>query len=410
MTDRPTTAAVVRALFLETTFGRLWYAGAVASTMRWLESLAVGVFVFDLTGSAIMVAVFLFLRWAPLVLFGAGFGVIADRISRKSIQFVGLAAMSATSAILGVLIICEAASMWHIGAGAFLSGVFTSTDYSTRRAMVGDAAGLERVGVAMAFDTGTNNGTRMLGPALGGFLLEFMGLHGAYMLGAVFYASAAYAILRMPYYQARPAGPPPKVFANLVEGFRYARNEPTVVGVLSITVIVNAFGFPFASVLPVIGRDTLGLSAFPVGILASSEGLGALIGAIFVGMTVRPARYGKFFVCGSCLFLSGVLLFAVSTQFELSLVVLFAAGFGVAGFSSMQSTILLSVTPPEMRGRVMGLLAVSVGTMPLGILYAGFLADWLGAPMGLALVAGQGLLLWLLLAIYWRRNVRPLTS
>ena len=88
----------------------------------------------------------------------------------------------------------------------------------------------------------------------------------------------------------------------------------------------------------------------------------------------------------------------------------FAAGFGVAGFSSMQSTILLSVTPPEVRGRVMGLLAVSVGTMPLGILYAGFLADWLGAPMGLALVAGQGLLLWLLLAIYWRRNVRPLTS
>ena len=86
-----------------------------------------------------------------------------------------------------------------------------------------------RVGVAMAFDTGTNNGTRMLGPALGGFLLEFMGLHGAYLLGAVFYASAAYAILRMPYYQARPAGPPPKVFANLVEGFRYARNEPSSV-------------------------------------------------------------------------------------------------------------------------------------------------------------------------------------
>ena len=73
----------------------------------------------------------------------------------------------------------------------------------------------------------------------------------------------------------------------------------------------------------------------------------------------------------------------------------------------MQSTILLSVAPPEIRGRVMGLLAVSVGTMPLGILYAGFLADWLGAPTGLALVAGQGLFLWLLAALYWRRNVKP---
>ena len=105
----------------------------------------------------------------------------------------------------------------------------------------------------------------------------------------------------------------------------------------------------------------------------------------------------------------GIFCFSLSPYFSTSLVALLIAGFGVAGFSSMQSTILLSVTPPEIRGRVMGLLAVSVGTMPLGILYAGFLADWLGAPIGLALVAGQGLFLWLLAALYWRRNVKLLT-
>ena len=104
----------------------------------------------------------------------------------------------------------------------------------------------------------------------------------------------------------------------------------------------------------------------------------------------------------------GIFCFSLSPYFSTSLVALLIAGFGVAGFSSMQSTILLSVTPPEIRGRVMGLLAVSVGTMPLGILYAGFLADWLGAPIGLALVAGQGLFLWLLAALYWRRNVKLL--
>lgn len=404
----PGTCVVARALFRETAFGRLWLSGVVGSTMRWLESLAVGVYVFDLTNSPVMVAFFLFLRWVPLVLFGAWFGVIADRVSRKTILLIGLAVMSGVSGILWVLAATGTVALWHIGLAAFLGGTFTSTDYSTRRAMIGEAAGMERVGVAMALDTGTNNGTRMLGPALGGFLLEFFGLHGAYFLGMVLYAAAAATIWRMDYAQPRASGPAPKVLGNLIAGFRYARGEPIVVGVLVITVIVNAFGFPFGSILPVIGRDTLALSPFLVGVLASSEGFGALLGAVVVGFTVRPARYAKFFVAGSFLFLLGVLLFALSPLLETSLAVLLLAGLGIAGFSSMQSTILLSVAPPEVRGRVMGLLAVSVGTMPIGIMYAGFLADCFGAPMGLALVAVQGLVLWSLAALYWRRNVAPL--
>lgn len=403
----PGTLAVAATLFRETAFGRLWFAGAIGSTMRWLESLAVGVYVFDLTGSPVTVALFLFLRWAPLVLFGAWIGVVADRVSRKAILLGGLVVMAAVSGVLGLLTVTGMVALWHIGVAAFLGGTFTSTDYSTRRAMIGEAAGLERVGVAMAFDTGTNNGTRMLGPAIGGFLLQFFGLHGAYFLGMALYGIAALVVWRMAYCQPRVAGPAPRVLGNLVAGFRYARGEPIVVGVLVITVIVNAFGFPFASILPVIGRDTLALSPSLVGVLAASEGFGALLGAIGVGFTVRPARYATFFVAGSFLFLLGVFLFALSPRFESSLAVLLLAGLGIAGFSSMQSTILLSVAPPEVRGRVMGLLAVSVGTMPIGIMYAGFLADWLGAPTGLALVAGQGLLLWALAALYWRRNVRP---
>tara|TARA_B100000676_G_C18087447_1_gene856285 strand:+ start:204 stop:1451 length:1248 start_codon:yes stop_codon:yes gene_type:complete len=401
-------ARIIKTLFAETTFGSLWYSGAITSTMRWLESLAVGVYVFDRTNSPIMVAVFLFLRWAPLVLFGAWVGVIADRISRKAILFGGLVTMFVVSLGLGFLTVLGLVELWHIGIGAFISGVFTSTDYSTRRAMIGEAAGLDRVGVAMAFDTGTTNGTRMLGPAIGGFMLQFFGLHGAYLLGAFLFATAVLLIWRMPYRQTQTDEAAPKVLRNLVEGLRYARSEPMVLGVLMITIIVNAFGFPFGNILPIIGRDTLGLSAFPVGVLAASEGLGALLGAIGVGMAVRPSRYGKFFICGSFIFLAGIFCFSLSPYFSTSLVALLIAGFGVAGFSSMQSTILLSVTPPEIRGRVMGLLAVSVGTMPLGILYAGFLADWLGAPIGLALVAGQGLFLWLLAALYWRRNVKLL--
>ena len=106
-------ARIIKTLFAETTFGSLWYSGAITSTMRWLESLAVGVYVFDLTNSPIMVAVFLFLRWAPLVLFGAWVGVIADRISRKAILFGGLVTMFVVSLGLGFLTGFGLVGLWH---------------------------------------------------------------------------------------------------------------------------------------------------------------------------------------------------------------------------------------------------------------------------------------------------------
>ena len=391
------------ALFRETSFGRLWFAGAGASVLRWLESLAVGVYVFDATDSPFLVAIFLFLRWAPLLLLGALIGAIADRVSRKSILLGALAVMTLNAGVLGLLLIFDAAELWHIGLGAFLSGIYTATEFSTRRAMIGETAGPHRLGIAMAIDAGTSNGTRMLGPALGGLLLEFVGLHGAYFLGFVVYGTGFVSVLGLDYEVVR--GPAVKMLGNLVAGIRYVRGEPRILGVLAITVIVNAFGFPFASVLPVIGRDTLGLSAFPVGLLASSEGFGALLGALFVAATVRPSRYDRYFVFGSLIFLTGILFFALSTSFPLSLAVLIMTGIGIAGFSSMQSTILLSSATPEVRGRVMGLLAVSVGTMPLGILHAGFLADRLGAAPGMTIVAAEGLVLWVAAAIYWRRKV-----
>ena len=137
-------ARTVKVLFTETSFGSL-FLGAITSKMRWLESLAVGVYVFDLTDSPIMVAAFLFYALGAACLVGAWIGVIADRVSRKAILFGGLLTMFAVSLVLGLLTVFDLVELWHIGVGAFISGVFTSTDYSTRRAMIGEAAGLETV-------------------------------------------------------------------------------------------------------------------------------------------------------------------------------------------------------------------------------------------------------------------------
>ena len=391
-------------LFGNRAFRSLWFCGGINSTMRWLESLATGVFVFDLTDSPLTVAFVLFARWVPLVLFGAVMGALADRVDRRRIMIAGFSTAAVSSAVLGVLVVTGAIEVWHIALGAFVNGSYTATDYPTRRTMIGEIAGAERIGVAMAFDSLTNNGTRMLGPALGGLLLATTGLQGVYFLGMTLFAVGGLLAFSVVHRRLVPPTTGTHILANLLDGFRYVRTQPVVLGTLAVTVAVNMFGFPFATMVPVIGRDILGLGAFPVGLLSSAEGGGAFIGALIVAALVRPHHYKVLFLAGATLFISGVLVFALSGSIEASFAALVVGGFGVAGFSAMQSTLLMSHVPPEIRGRVMGVLTMSIGTMPLGILHVGLLADWFGPQAALTTVAVEGLALMAAIVVWWRRR------
>ncbi len=392
-------------MFRSGRFVRLWLAGSIGSMMRWFETLAIGVYVYNISDSAFLVAIFLLLRWMPLVLFGIGMGVAADRISRRLMMVVGLSIMSVISATLGTLAASGVLELWHIAAAAFCGGTYTSSDYSTRRALIGEVAGPLRIGTAMALDACTNNGTRMFGPAIGGLVLMLGGIGGVFMLGAIVYAIAAFIMFGFRENPKPPPGPATKVLANIAEGFRYVGGQPMIITVLSVTALVNMFAFPFASVLPVIGRDTLELNPFLVGILAACEGMGAFLGAVCIAATVGPSRHTAVFLGGSALFLTGILIFALSPWLVLSFAALFFAGIGVSGFSSMQTTLLITNTDPAVRGRMLGLLAVCIGMMPFGILYTGILAETLNAAAGLALVVLHGLTALAVAITYWSRKV-----
>jgi predicted MFS family arabinose efflux permease len=176
--------------------------------------------------------------------------------------------------------------------------------------------------------------------------------------------------------------------------------------------MVNIFGFPYVSMVPVIGKDELGLSPVLIGVLASAEGLGALITALTIATQAGPLKYTRIYLYGSFLFLVAVLLFALSDWFALSLLIIFIGGFGIAGFATLQSTLVMMATPPEMRSRVMGVLTVSIGTGPLGILHVGLLASLLSAPTAVMIIAIEGLIVLGIATLIWpelrrRTDVRP---
>lgn len=386
----------------------MWLAGGLAGTMRWLEILAVGVYTYQASGSPLLVALMLFARMLPNMVLGAFTGAIAARVNRKHLLLMGLGVMCLVSAVLCVLLLVGRAELWHIAVGALLAGVFWSMEFPVRRTVLGEIAGLERIGAAMGLDAATNNATRMLGPLLGGLLLTALGLEGAFALGIVLYAVGFVSVATLAFHdEPRRSGEIRGVLDSIREGLAYIRSERLIAGVLVVTVFVNLFGFAYTSMIPVIGEKRLHLGPVAIGVLMSMEGLGALLGSLGVAFWGRSRYYTTIYLGGSLLFVFMVFAFSLSSWYVLSLGLLFTGGVGIACFGAMQSTLIFSASLPEMRTRVMGVLVACIGAGPIGVLQLGLLAEWIGAHAAVAGVSLVGLLALGLATFKWPELRRP---
>ncbi|MEM7406806.1 MAG: MFS transporter [Pseudomonadota bacterium] len=387
-------------LLKEREFVTLWMLGALASIIRWLEMLAIGVYVFDVTGSPFLVAVMTVARMAPLALAGMLSGVVAEYVNRRTLLIAGFGLMAVQSAGLALWSTLTPVPIWALIVASFANGLFWTTDFSARRTIMAEVCGVRRIGIAMSLDSITSNGTRMLGPALGGLLLQLIGLDGAFILGIFVYligTGLAFSLVRPP----DGSGDDQGILASMLEGLRYIRTNRALTATLMITIVFNVWGFPMTSMVPVIGKDFLQLSAFPVGLLMSAEGVGATIAALLITAYSQPRIYKRLYFFGVFLYLDMILLFAYTGWPWLSGAWLLILGLGGAAFASMQAALVLLYTKPEYRSRVMGVLAVCIGTGPLGFIHLGLLADWVGAPLALVIMALEGILALLIVAIIW---------
>ena len=380
------------ALFRRADFLRVWLAGGFSGTIRWLETLAIGLYTFHETGSPFLVTAMVFARTLPSMLLGAPVGVLAARLDRKRLLAINFAVLTVTAAVLFALAHTGRLELWHIAAGAVLSGCTWAMDHPVRRTLLGEIAGNRRLAVAMSLDMATVHATRAIGPIAGGALLHWHGIAGVYALAILLNGASFLNATRLRHRPGREVPSPTLRFARILsEGVAFARGNPVVLAVLTVTLIVNLFGFSYISIAPVIGEEILGLDPVRVGFMMATEGLGAFLGSLALATFVRPAWYRPVYGVGAAGFLVMVFLFSLSTWFAASFPILFLAGLGVSGFAAMQGTLLMHGTPPEMRSRLMGLLTLSIGFAPLGILLVGALSEWLGPARALTVTSLTGL-------------------
>lgn len=387
-------------LIADPTFRKLWLIGVLMGAMRWLELLAVGIWVYDLTNSPVLVALMTMLRMAPLALFGSIIGVIADRLDRKLLLVLSLSLMGSAAGVLALSASAGTLAIWQVGLGAFLSGLGWSTDLPVRRTILGEAVGHARLGPAMSMDSASNNATRMFGPIAGGGLYAAIGMEGTYAVAAFFYFVAVVLALFVVCKTADKTPRPFALFREIGEGVAYLRQSRALLGHLGITIIVNLFAFPYASMAPVVGRETFDIDPVRIGLLLTVEGAGAFAGALLIAFVAPPYRFRRIYLFGSILFVFCILAFSLVTNYIAALLFLAVGGFGIAGFASMQSAIMFSEAPPEIRSRLMGILSVCIGAGPLGVLHVGWLASFIGGSAALSVIAVEGLAATLILV--WR--------
>ena len=326
-------------------FRKIWLAGGLYGTVRWLDMLAVGVFTYEVTNSPLIVAFMVFLRLLPLILMGTVIGALAERFNRRRMLLGGLIVLSVVCAVLGLLALSGRITLWHVGVGALVNGTLFSADFSVRRMLLGEVAGLSRLGAAMGLDSATNNATRMAGPLIGGLVYQAIGLEGTYLVGFLLTGLAALLIARLSGDTSTPPVRGSSLLQDIVEGLRYIRTNRVVTSVLVITVLMNLFAFPYLGMIPVIGKDVLNLSPSLIGVLAAADGCGAFFGALIVAVFAPSAAFRRIFFVGSTVVLLAVLVFSLSPMFGLSVSVLLIGGLGLAGLVRCRRRSFLSRYP-----------------------------------------------------------------
>ena len=385
-------------------FLRLWLVGASANAMRWLELLASGLFAYEATGSALAVTVVVALRQLPQLTFGAFAGAISEALNRKTIVLLALIIPAAVSTVLAALAGTDQLALWHVALGNLVSGTMWATEMSTRRRMVGEAAGPHRIVQAIALDSATSAATRMIGPILGGLAYQWLDMRGAYTVTALVQFAGAFALAGLAYTQTTRRLALGRIPAEIAEGLAFARTNAVILLVFGITVITNAFAFAYSGLVAPLGQGEFGVSPSLVGLLAAGEPLGCLLGgALIAGGVVRLDRRFTF-AGGAALFMVALIALALSPSYWLALLALIVGGLGTAGFSNMQSTLILTEAPPQIRSRLMGIVTVCIGTGPLGVLAAGYLSDHIGPRSAVLIMACLGLLTTAALVLALRRR------
>ncbi|MFI0409868.1 MFS transporter [Actinomadura sp. 3N508] len=370
---------------------RLYAAGQVVSnTGTWMQRIAQDWLVLELAhGSGTALGITTGLQFLPMLLFGLWGGVIADRYPKRRVLILTQVSMGVLALILGLLTVTGAAQVWHVYVLAFGLGLATVVDNPTRQSFVVEMVGRRDLPNAIALNSATFNGARLLGPAVAGVLIALIGTGPVFLVNAASFGAVLFSLYAMRADELHPADTVKRAKGQLREGLRYVRGRRDLMLVLILIGFLAMFGMNFATTVALVAKEVFNTDASAFGLASSMLALGALSGALLAARRVAKPRL-RFLVAVGLVFGALEVATGLMPTYWTFLALLVPTGIAMMTImTAANATMQLSVAP-EMRGRVMGLyMFVFLGTNPLGAPAIGWLSENFGARTGLV---GGGLI------------------
>jgi MFS family permease len=366
---------------------RLFLFGQTVSlTGTWMQSIAQGWLVLQLSNSPFYVGLVSALSSIGVLLFTLYAGVVADRTDKRRVVVITQSLLMIQAFALAALVGTGTVTVESVMALAAFLGIVNAFDIPTRQSFLVEMVGKEDLMNAIALNSSVFNATRVFGPAVAGVLIGTVGMLWCFVLNGVSYLAVIGCLLAMRLTPHIPRPTQVTAWQGFREVLRYVGSDRRVSTLVVLTGLFSVFGFPFLVLMPVVTRDVLHAGAAEYGALTAAVGLGALLGALGIAMLSRRIPKGRTLVVGGMSFGIALALFAASRSFTLSLVLLALAGCAMILNNALTNTLLQTLVPDELRGRVMGFYSfVFVGLAPLGALQAGVLAEHFGAPWAVAM-------------------------
>jgi MFS family permease len=364
---------------------QLFFSGQLISLIgTWMQSVAQAWLVYSLTKSALLLGSVGFASQIPVFLIAPFGGITADRVNRQRLVIATQIASMILAGILAWLTLSGRIHVWHIFALAGLLGVVNAFDIPGRQSFLVDMVGKEDLMNAIALNSSMFNGARVIGPAIAGILVSKIGEGWCFGANAISYIAVIVGLLLMRVHSA-PRTSNHSPLEDIVEGFRWVNQTKIIRALLLLIGLISLVGMPYTVLMPIFADKILHGGARGLGILMGATGVGALLGALTLAAKTGVKGLGRW-IAITCAGLGvSLCLFAFSTSFWLSAAFLLPAGYSMMLQMACSNTLIQTMVPDQLRGRVMSVYSMMfMGMAPFGAFFGGALAHRIGAPITVA--------------------------
>jgi MFS family permease len=394
---------------------RLFFGGQSISLVgTWITRVATSWLVYRLTGSELLLGVAGFAGQIPTLIITPFAGVLVDRHDRRRILLWTQAASLLQSALLAVLTFTDIITVRQIIWLQVVQGIINAFDTPARQAFVSEMVADRRdLPNAIALNSSMVNGTRIIGPSIGGVLIAAFGEGWCFAIDAISYVAVIASIVAMQVpARVRHEAAEMHLLGELHHGWKYVLHSVPIRSALLLVAIISTAGTPYTVLMPAIAAQVFHGGPNTLGLLMTGTGVGALSGALYLAQRESVVGLGRIIVWASAVFGVGLVIFSVTTSLWPAFLVLAIAGCGFMIHLAATNTILQTIVEERLRGRVMSFYTMAFfGTVPIGSLLGGLIADRYGAPRtvlisGIVCLAGSAWFAYKLPAI--RAVIRPI--